>query len=382
MNLFWVYAMSAVVFFARGIADLPGQAVFYWMKETLHYNEQTIMYLGSLITLAWLVKPAIGYMVDTFGISKKMWIIISVLISSLICLFIGLSPLLWVPLLIGFMMVMSFNDACANVTVDGVMCVEGKKNGITGKIQSIQWIAITAASILTGVVGGWIAEHWNYQVGYLLLIPFYMAVLLFTLHYKETKAIVVQRTSFLHTIKGLVSDKSLMIVCLFIFLYNFSPSFGTPLMFIERDKFHFSKIFIGWLGTIGSVCSVIGAWLYWHYSKKIDLNKWLFYSVFIGATTTLCYLYFTPTTCVLYDIIMSVVGMFLQLLMLDFFARKSKNGLECVTFALLTSVSNITGTLNSLVGGFLFPIVGLQWLIIVSSVTSFLCLPLLKKIRI
>jgi hypothetical protein len=68
--------------------------------------------------------------------------------------------------------------------------------------------------------------------------------------------------------------------------------------------------------------------------------------------------------------------------MLDFFARKSKNGLECVTFALLTSVSNITGTLNSLVGGFLFPIVGLQWLIIVSSVTSFLCLPLLKKIRI
>jgi MFS family permease len=232
MNLFWVYAMSAVVFFARGIADLPGQAVFYWMKETLHYNEQTIMYLGSLITLAWLVKPAIGYMVDTFGISKKMWIIISVLISSLICLFIGLSPLLWVPLLIGFMMVMSFNDACANVTVDGVMCVEGKKNGITGKIQSIQWIAITAASILTGVVGGWIAEHWNYQVGYLLLIPFYMAVLLFTLHYKETKAIVVQRTSFLHTIKGLVSDKSLMIVCLFIFLYNFSPSFGTPLMFI------------------------------------------------------------------------------------------------------------------------------------------------------
>ena len=381
-NLFWVYAMSAVVFFARGISDLPGQSIFYWLKEGLHYNAQTIMYLSSLITLAWLVKPAIGWCVDSFGISKKTWIISSVLISSLICLGIGLSPLLWVPLLIGLMMIMSFNDACANITVDGIMCIRGKEHGITGKIQSIQWMAITVASILTGVTGGWIAEHWNYQIGYLILIPFYLAVLLFTLQYKDSEPIIIQRESFLKTLKSIFADKSLMLVCLFIFLYQFSPSFGTPLMFIERDKFHFSKIFIGWLGTIGAGCSVIGAWLYWKFSKKIDLNKWLFYSVFVGATTTLCYLYFTPWTCVLYDILMSITGMFLQLLMLDFFARKSKSGLECVTFALLTSVANITGTCNTLVGGYLFPIIGLNALIIISSLTSFCCLPLLKRIRI
>ena len=117
-------------------------------------------------------------------------------------------------------------------------------------------------------------------------------------------------------------------------------------------------------------------------AKKIDLNKWLFYGVFIGATNTLCYLYFTQVTCVIYDIVNSLVGMFLQLIVLDYMARKSVSGQEAMSFALLCSVVNITSTCNGFVGGYLFPIIGLKWLIIISAVTSFACLPLLKRIRI
>lgn len=380
-KLLWLFILSAVVYFGQGIEGLPGQALFYYLKETLKYNEQTIMYISSLITLAWLIKPLIGFMVDKFRFSKKFWIVSSLLVSSGISLFLGFSPILSVPLIIGALMIANWNAAVRDVTVDGVMCIEGKKKDLTGRIQSIQWIAITVASILCGVGGGWIAENFSYQISYLFLIPFYGLMIYATLQYKEVKKRVIKGISFVETMKKLFTDRNLLLVAAFLFLYKFSPSFGTPLMFIERDVFHWSKIWIGWLGTISAVVSIGGAYLYWHLCRKINIRQWLLVSVWIGALTTLAYLYFTPVTDVVYTIIGSVIGMFVQLLALDFMARSTQTNMEATSFALLASVSNLAGTLNGLIGGFLFPIVGLQWLIVISATTSFLCLPLINRIK-
>lgn len=378
---FWLYVMNAIIFACRGFEDLPSQNIFYYFKETLGYNEQTIMYIGSLISLAWIVKIFIGYVTDNLWFSKKQYIIGSVVLSSLIALFIGLTPTICVPLLIGLMMFASTNSAFANVAIDGEMVKIGKENNITGSLIACQWISITGATILTGIVGGWLAQHFNYHFSYLCLLPMYLGVLLVTLQYKDSGKSSVSQ-SFLPVIKSLFTNKELLLVCFFLFLYNFSPSFGTPLTFIERDKFHFSKILIGWLGTIGAFCSVIGAGLYWKFSKQIDLNKWLFWSIFIGATNTLFYLYFTPVTCFVYDVINSIITMFLQLVLLDFCARKSKLGAEACTFALLTNVCNLTSTCNGFIGGYLFPIIGLKPLIIIASLTSFACLPILRKVKL
>lgn len=381
-NIFWLYAMSAVLFFGRGIEELPGTSVFFYFKETLHLSAQTIMYLSSLVTLAWLIKPLIGYMIDRSTVGKKWWIAGAISVSSLIATFMGLLPVLALPLIIGCMMLSSWNSAVCNVAVDGEMCVAGKAQGLTGKIQSVQWVSITLASVLVGVCGGFLAEHFKYQVSYLALLPLYALMFTITLQYRQSEHLVVQRTNFWSTLKTMIQNKELMLICLFLFLYNFSPSFGTPLTFIERDQWHWSKLWIGTLGTIGAIASVFGCWLYWKFAKKIDINKWLFYSVFIGAVNTLCFLYFTPVTCVIYDVVNSLIGMFLQLIVLDYMARKSTPGMESMSFALLCSVSNLTGTMNGLAGGYLFPIIGLKWLIILSATTSFMCLPLLKRIRV
>ena len=63
-RLFWVFALSSAVYFTQGIEDLPGQGLFYYLKETLHFSPEKIMFLGSLTTFAWLVKPLLGYAVD------------------------------------------------------------------------------------------------------------------------------------------------------------------------------------------------------------------------------------------------------------------------------------------------------------------------------
>jgi len=378
-KLFWIYALSSAVYFTQGIEGLPSQGLFYYLKETLKFPPEKIMLISSVTISAWLIKPVIGYVIDNF-LSKRAWIFISLVLDIILVLIIGLNHL---PLfiLIAIMVFTSSNAAFRDVAVDGVMCVEGKKFSITGKIQSVQWIAINIAALLTGIGGGYIAEKWDYRMGFLMLVPVYFLVAVPAYFFREDPAQGRAGSGSLPAdLKRLFADKRLLIVALFIFLYKYSPSFGTPLFFKQRDLFGWSKIWIGWLGTIGTVFGIIGSVLYYKFSTKLNLKKWLYWSVFIGAVTTLSYLYYTPVTAVAYDVVYSLMGMFIFLMIMDFMARRSVDGLEATSFAFLCSISNLALVASTLSGAYLLPVVGLKWLIVLSALTSFLCLPLIKKI--
>jgi len=378
-RLFWIFALSSGVYFTQGIEGLPSQGLFYYLKETLHFSPEKIMVLSTITSLAWVVKPPIGYAIDNF-FNKRVWIFISLAMSIGATLFLGMNQLPIVALVL-FLLLASTCTAFRDVSVDGIMCVEGKKLKATGKIQSIQWVSITIAGLITGIGGGYIAEKWGYRAAFLCLIPIYFLVWAAAYFYQETDlAEYKKRSNFVSDMKTLFSHKKLLIVGLFIFLYKYSPSFGTPLFFIQRDEFKWSKIWIGMLATIGTVFAVIGSLLYYKYSQKIKIKKWIYYSVFLGAVTSLSYLYYTPVTAVIYDIVYNFVGMFIFLMVMDFMARSSTKGLEATSFALLCSMSNLALFTSNLSGAFLLPKIGLKWLIVLSAATSFLCLPLINKI--
>ncbi len=379
-KLFWVFALSSAVYFTQGIEALPSQGLFYYLKETLRFSPEKIMVISSITTFAWLVKPIIGYLIDNF-FSKRIWIFIALAFDIILALILGLSQLPII-ILVSMLIINSTNAAFRDVAVDGVMCVEGKKQNVTGKIQSIQWLSISVAGLITGIGGGYIAEKWGYRMGFLCLVPVYLAVGLIAYLYKEEASGTNAPSTLFLDLKKLFTNKNLLIVGLFIFLYKYSPSFGTPLFFIQRDAFKWSKIWIGVLGTIATIFSIIGSFLYYKFSQRINIKKWLFFSVFLGAITTLSYLYYTPVTAVIYDIVYSLIGMFIFLMVMDFMARESIKGLEATSFALLCSISNLALVTSNLSGAFLLPLVGLKWLIILSALTSFLCLPLINKISI
>ncbi|MDD5097600.1 MAG: MFS transporter [Candidatus Omnitrophica bacterium] len=377
-KLFWIFALSSAVYFTQGIEGLPAQGLFYYLKETLNFSAEKIMLIGSVITFAWLVKPLIGYVIDNF-LSKRAWVFISLTIDIIFALFLGLMQMPLI-LLVALLVINSGNAAFRDVAVDGIMCVEGKKYQATGKIQSIQWVSILIAGLITGIGGAFIAEKWGYKAGFLCLIPVYLLVGLPAYFYQEEQREKKHSTLFVD-LKTLFSDKKILIIGLFIFLYKYSPSFGTPLFFIQRDSFKWGKIWIGTLGTLSTLFGVIGALLYYKFSQKIDLKKWLYYSVLVGAALTLSYLYYTPISAVVYEIFYSFLGMFIFLMVMDFMARHSIKGLEATSFALLCSINNLSGVASNLSGAFLLPLIGLKWLIVLSALTSFLCLPLIKKIE-
>ncbi len=337
------------------------------------------MLISSITISAWLVKPGIGYIIDNF-FHKKAWIFLALLLDIISVLFLGLLSLPLV-ILITMIILNSTNTAFRDVAVDGIMCIEGKKYNATGRIQSIQWISISVAGLLTGIGGGYIAEKWGYKGGFLSLIPIYLLVAIPAYFYKEEAIQNKTSSAFFLDLKKLFANKQLLIIGLFIFLYKYSPSFGTPLFFIQRDTFKWGKIWIGTLGTISTAFGIVGSLIYYKVSQRINIKKWLFFSVFLGAVTTLSYLYYTPATAVIYEVLYSLIGMFIFIMVMDFMARKTVPGLEATSFALLCSISNLALVTSNLSGAFLLPMLGLKWLIVLSSLTSFLCLFLINKIE-
>jgi hypothetical protein len=413
-KLLWIYLLSGAIYFTQGIEGLPGLSLFFYLKETLGFTPERIMYIGAITGLAWIIKPIWGYLCDNFLTNKK-WIVFSLLSSIGIAGYFGLSSITPLALIIILLSLANFNSALRDVSVDGIMCIDGKETNTCDKIQAVQWISITIAAIIVGLAGGYVADHFSFKIGYLLLIPIYFLIIEIVLKYRTTITknpepsciscryfekcggskynicdvykceMYKYNHNILQTIvsyKELFINKKFLIVCLFLFLYKFSPSFGTPLSFIERDVFKWSGQWMGILGAIVSCFEILGAIIFFKLCKKIDVQKWLYISVFLGAVTSLCYLYFTPTTAVIYGILFSVLGMFIHLIIMGFMANSTLPGKEATSFALLCSINNLAGTASGLAGAFLFPKIGLQWLIIVSALTSFACLPLIAKLNI
>jgi len=232
------------------------------------------MLFNGVIALAWLVKPLIGYVIDRF-LTKKYWIFISLVLDIILVLALGFLRMPVIFLII-FMMLNSGNSAFRDVAVDGIMCVEGKKYGVTGKIQSIQWISASVAGLFTGIGGAFIAEKWDYRIGFLCLVPVYLIVGLCAHLYGESPS-ENRYASFAQDMKKIFSDRKIIIIGLFIFLYQYAPSFGTPLFFMQRDVFKWDKMWIGTLSAVSTVCGIAGSLLYYKFSQKINIKKWLFF---------------------------------------------------------------------------------------------------------
>ena len=98
-KLLWIYILSSAIYFTQGIEGLPGLSLFFYLKETLGFTPEKIMYIGSITGLAWLIKPLWGYLCDNF-LSNKKWIILSLLGSISIAGYFGLSSALPLILLI------------------------------------------------------------------------------------------------------------------------------------------------------------------------------------------------------------------------------------------------------------------------------------------
>jgi MFS family permease len=388
---------ALVYFFSpNGLAALPNQPIAYLLKEGLKLTAAQAAYFSAITILGWAIKPLWGFISDTlplFGSRRRSYLILVSLVAAAGWLVLALTHNYTVGFLLLVLTLSSFAYAFQDVVTDALMIELGKKEKALAEFQSVQWLGVYLAQILVGVAGGWAAANLSSQTtfGIAIFFPLIIALLALLLLKQEPQA----ETRFKHffaAIKTEVFKKEYLLITLFIFLWRFSPSYGTPFFYYQIDQLKFSKIFIGILASLGAIGSTIGALLFKIIAPKIALRKLIIFSVLAGGILTFFSLiYLAPNVksnlplakalAVSEALVLAPIGSIAFLTLLTFAAEKTSTVAAGTMFAFITAVMNLGLMGSDALGGFLYDKIGLAPLIIVSGVTSLLILvfiPFLK----
>jgi MFS family permease len=370
----------AIVYFAQGMWYLPNLSLTFLLKDTLGLGAAQTATFFSITVVPWLIKPVYGLISDfvpLFGQRRKSYLLLSSGMAAAMGLTLSMmgSYTYWGIAI--FFTLMGLGLAFADVLTDALMVENGQRLGLTGQFQAVQWAAISLASILVGVGGGWLAQQNYLSVTFAIATVFPVITLAVAIFMIREPRVEIGERQFRETwaaIRGAIESRTLWIVAGFIFFYNFSPSFGPALVYYATDQLHFSKIFLGTLDSIAYASGIVGTAVYFAFSKSFPLKQLIYFAVIAGVIATLAYLaYRSEASAVVLSLVFGSVSMFIQLTFLDLAARACPKQAEATFFALLMSVYNGAVQISQITGGWLYDQIGFTHLIFISAAFTALC---------
>ena len=365
--------LFAIVYFAQGMIYLPDQVVAIVFKERGLTAGQLATFTW-IITIPWFIKPVYGLLSDfvpIFGTRRRSYFLIMSGVAALAAVAVSLMPGASYAQLATLITLLWLGVGFTDVLTDALMVENGQRVGLTGAFQSVQWGALSAASILVGVGGGYLAERRAFAAAFALVACFPIVSFLMAL-------LVVREPPARPTLEGFGETRSavrqalgrrdLWAVAGFTFFWAFSPSFGAAFFYYETDVLGFSQTFIGVLSSLGAAASIAGAWPYARLSQQYSLRRLIVWSIGAGVLGTLAYLvYRGPVSGVIITVVFGAVGMTTQLAFLDLAAKACPRRAEATFFALLMSVYNLGMRSAEWTGANLYDWLGYAPLVLIST---------------
>ena len=372
-----------ITYFVQGFADLSSglthQPVQYLLKEHLRLSAADAGVFWAIVGLGWMLKPLYGFLSDSVpfaGYRRKSYLLLMALIGVSGWLVLALFPSSYTTLLCVLTLcaaALAFTD----VMTDALMVETGRPLRLTGSFQAIQWAALSLALILAQLFGGYLATYASVRSVFLLATSFPLVLMVVTLSLVREPRATGSQVTFANTLSALrhaTRTPMLWTSVAFLFFWNFSPSFGTPLLYYETDVLKFSKVFIGTLGAITQGGSVIGALLFFFYGREVPLRRLLFIAVALGVLSTLSFWGLVgPRSAVGLFFFSGMINQITHLAVLDLAARTCPVRAAGTVFALLMSTLNLGASSGGVFGGWLYESAGFPPLILLSALGTSLC---------
>jgi MFS family permease len=378
--------LQTVVDPSDGLTMQPVRALLKSWQE----SPAQITAFAALLSLPWILKPLYGLLTDFVplgGYRRKSYLIVN---SAGVAL--GFLPLYALPptreaygFLFTSLLISTIGVAFANVVIDALIVERGESGGLTGRLQSVQWTAIYAASVLTGIAGGYLSSHAQYRLAFLLcgaggLLTLSVAWL--GVREPQTAAkvggLVIGRRSLWSAVRSPV----VLSVCLFCFLFEFNPCSTTVVYLHMTGDLRFSEEFYGLTRSIVAVASIVACIGFGVFSDRLPLRKLLQLSIGLGIASTLVYLALDgPVSACVVSFLFGLAYMTAMLIQVHLAARACPAAAAGTVFALVLALSNFGSSLATWIGGHLYE-QGIAWwghraafeaLVIVGAACTALC---------
>jgi Na+/melibiose symporter-like transporter len=267
--------------------------------------------------------------------------------------------------------------AFSDVVIDAMMIAAGHPRGMTGRLQSIQWTSMYAATIVTGVAGGALSQWGMQQAGFLVAglscgISLLAVWFLVREHHPVDPCAhprqpnsAGQRSSPSHVIAEMwrtFREPSILAIGVFLFLWNFNPFSSTVLYYYSTEALHFSEQLVGSLTSWHAVGLMTGSVVYGVVCRRIPMRLLIHGAIVAGVVATIAYWgYRDATSGMVISLLVGVVYAIGSLIQLDLAARVCRVETAGTTFALLMSLTNLSAALSQGVGGTIYESIAEKW---------------------
>lgn len=358
--------LFGAIYFIQGIGE-PGEGLIAQPVRSLlagwGHSAAEIAGFTALLALPWVLKPLYGLLSDFVplaGSRRRSYLLITSAATALglTCLYLdppGEGSYYW---LLAVLLVPTVGVAFSDVVADALMVEKGQPRGITGQLQSVQWAALYAATILTGTLGGYLSEHRLQSLGFLIcaVMTAGTGVLAFLFVREDPVARTLRGAggAWLE-IKRTLGSRPLWGAAAFLFLWNFNP-FSTSVLYLHMTRaMGMSEQFYGNTVSLLAIAAVAASIAYLFYCRRVRF-RWLVHAaICAGIASTLAYWALTDATSAVW--ITCGVGftyMTGTLVQLDLAARSCPPQTAGTTFALLMAVANLAFSASAGFGGYLY----------------------------
>lgn len=394
---------ASVYFFSmNGLGALPALAINFLLKDKAGLLPEQLAYFQAITLIAWVIKPLWGFISDLFpifGSRRKSYLILTSIFAAVAWIVLAFLPDYSAARLLLLLMTLIYMAyAFQDVVSDGLMVETGQPLNMTGQFQSIQWAAVYIAMIITSLAGGLVAElaqkgalSYRSIFGMTALFPVLTAVIVFFLVQEPSRTHPERAAAF--GLRDVFRHKGIWILSSFLFLWNFSPSFGAPFFYYTVDTLKFSPSFLGILQAVASAGALLGSVLYGLVFARFPIRKFLVIAVLVGVFSTLSYFIYFDSWLIAHAAVLKGLALGMSfflgtasavifLALLNLAAKTSPQYAGGTIFALLMSFYNLGQMGSSALGGFLFPRIGLEPLILISAAFSLLVLFLIPHLPV
>ena len=318
----------------------------------------------ALLAVPWTIKPIFGLLSDfvpLFGSRRRNYLLLAnglAALSLLVLAFVPLSPgSQW--MLLALLLPTTMAIALGDVIVDALMVEKGQPLGLTGRFQSIQWAAANAALLLTGVLGGYVAEKHLQSLAFGGCAVLWLFALAVTWAYaRDDHGEHLDATSLRETgaaLLGVLRDPLFLAVCALLTLWSFNPVWGSVLYVHMTEDLSFSEQQFGNITSAFFLGSLIGSIGYGFYCRSVRLSRLLHFSIIAAIVSNAVYWQLNSlSSAYVVSVIAGAAYMTGTLIQLDLTARIIPARAAATVFATVMALTNFAGSASEAFGGWLF----------------------------
>jgi MFS family permease len=380
--------------FCQAKVGIIWQPLAYYLKETQGWDTLQIAASLAVLDVPWVVKPIYGMVSDflpLFGYRRRSYLLLAN--AGAVAAFLWTTQVVAPPAIVLALLLTAIAMAAAS-TVCGALLVEnGQRLNASAAFINQQWlwfnVAVMAASLAGGELVEFLSPSGALHAAAAIAAAAPILVIASTIALVDEQRAAMNVAEFQRALRGFldcIRSRTLWLIAAFLFLYYFSPGFGTPLYFYMTDHLRFSQGMIGLLSSVSAAGWIVGGLVYRYLLRGMTTRALLNLSILGGTLTTLTFLGMVDiTSAVAVYFVNGVAGMIANIATLTLAANHCPERSEGFAFAALMSVINLASPLHDTIGAFLYEHLfqeTLAPLIVVSAAFTaliFLLVPLLGR---